>query len=481
MYFIGAAPCSARSSSFNLPMNHQLINFYVFFLCLYHLMFFNVNVKAQNPSNQYEYNSEDAVSNFQPSLAVVIGILSIMFSLTLMLLLYAKYCHRSASSSVHNHHLQIQDGLLRERSRSSSSSGIEKTVIESLPFFRFSSLKGSREGLECSICLSRFEDVEILRLLPKCKHGFHIDCLDQWLEKHSSCPLCRNKVSADDDLSALNYSNSLRFLWNIQSERKEDSGIELYIQREGSRRGSSSSSSRFSSFRRTDNKDKKKEEELPIQIQIHQWSSDENYEDDRKALHKFNHRIVVSDVVLKHRWSNVSSSDLMFLNSEMLQQISSNRFSELGINREQSAPTKLAGDGEIVNLKEEMGRKREFESKLQSKMKQNIVESFPPPPPPPPPGKESETKAGNWENSSKVLSTSDKRSMSEITVHSRFQDFSNRNTRSNGMEPSLPENTVKEERIRKLWLPIARRTVEWFANRERRTPSSQNTRQPSNV
>lgn len=434
------------------------------------MLFFNV--KAQNPSNQYESGSQDAFSNFQPSLAVVIGILAIMFSLTLVLLLYAKYCHRSASSSVHNNnHLQIQDGLLRSRSRFSSSSGIDKTVIESLPFFRFSSLKGSREGLECSICLSRFEDVEILRLLPKCKHGFHIDCLDRWLEKHSSCPLCRNKVSADDNLSALNYSNSLRFLWNYQSERKEDSsGIELFIQREGSRR-SCSSSSRFSSFRKTDNNNKgkiKNEEELPIQIEIHR---DENYEDDRKALHKFNHRIVVSDVVLKHRWSNVSSSDLMILNSEMLQQTSSNRFSELGINKEQSSSeTKLAGDGEIVSLKEEMGRKREFESKLRSKMKQNIVES--------------ETKAGIWENSSKALNPSDKRSMSEIAVHPRFQNFNNRNmVNSSGLEPSLSENTVKEERIRRIWLPIARRTVEWFANRERRTTSSssQNTRQPSIV
>lgn len=465
MYFLGA-PCSIRG--INLLMNHHN----QFILLYLYLLFFNV--EAQNPSNQYELGSQDAVSNFQPSLAVVIGILSIMFSLTLVLLLYAKYCHRSASSSVHNNnnnHLQIQDGLLRSRSRFSSS-GIDKTVIDSLPFFRFSSLKGSREGLECSICLSRFEDVEILRLLPKCKHGFHIDCLDRWLEKHSSCPLCRNKVSADDNLSALNYSNSLRFLWNYQSERKEDSGIELFIQREGSRRGSSSTSSRFSSFRKTDNnisKGKiKNEEELPIQIQIHR---DENYEGDRKALHKYNHRIVVSDVVLKHRWSSVSSSDLMILNSEMLQQISSDRFSEMGINKEQlSAQTKLAGDGEIVNLKEEMGRKRDFESKLQSRIKQNIVES--------------ETKAEIWENSSKRLITSDKRSMSEITVHPRFPNFSNRNTvTSNGLEPSLSENSVKEERIRRIWLPIARRTVEWFANRERRTTSSssQITRQPSIV
>jgi hypothetical protein len=57
----------------------------------------------------------------------------------------------------------------------SQFSGINKTVI--VTSFRFSSLKGSREGLECAVYLSKFEDIEILRLLPQCKHAFYINCV----------------------------------------------------------------------------------------------------------------------------------------------------------------------------------------------------------------------------------------------------------------------------------------------------------------
>lgn len=439
------------------PFNHLSMNSLSLYICFLHLAFFQV--AAQPSSNQYQLNSQDAVSNFQPSLAVVIGILSIMFSLTFMLLLYAKFCRSSSNPARTN--LQITDGLPRSRSR---LSGVDKTVIESLPFFRFSSLKGSREGLECAICLSKFEDVEILRLLPKCKHGFHINCLDEWLEKHSSCPLCRHKISADD-LSTFTYSNSLRFMWN-ESELKEESNMELFVQREESRLGSS----RFSiasSFRKT-GKDAK-EDELPIQMN---GDADES----GNIFHKFNHKIVVSDAVLmKNRWSNVSSSDLMFLNSEMLNHASSNRFSALesGITA-QSTPKLVVGDGELMNIKEEMDRKREFEMKF-SKIQQN--DSFPPLPNF---AKASSGSKGDSRiNESNILNPSEKRSMSEIIVHPRFREF---NTRINdNKETSNPESSVKEEKIRRLWLPIARRTAQWFANRERRSTQPQNTRQSLNA
>ncbi|RVW38372.1 E3 ubiquitin-protein ligase ATL42 [Vitis vinifera] len=233
------------------------------------------NVESQAAPGQENFSSQDAVTAFKPSLAVVIGILA---------------------------------GLTRSESR---FSGIDKTVIESLPFFRFCSLKGSKEGLECAVCLSKFEDIEILRLLPKCKHAFHIDCVDQWLEKHSSCPLCRHKVSAED-LAILTYSNSLRFLWN-QSELRENSNLELFVQREEDHHGSS----RFSigsSFRKVE-KGVKEEESVLIQ-------EEEDDNDDEKILHKINHKIIVSDVVLKNRWSSVSSSDLMYLNSELVHAMS---------------------------------------------------------------------------------------------------------------------------------------------------------------
>ncbi|XP_050378890.1 RING-H2 finger protein ATL79 [Argentina anserina] len=45
---------------------------------------------------------------------------------------------------------------------------------------------------ECAICLSEFVDGEGIRVLQRCKHGFHSHCIQAWLSSHSSCPTCRS-------------------------------------------------------------------------------------------------------------------------------------------------------------------------------------------------------------------------------------------------------------------------------------------------
>ncbi|GAB4847538.1 hypothetical protein Ancab_026597 [Ancistrocladus abbreviatus] len=35
---------------------------------------------------------------------------------------------------------------------------------------------------------------EQLRVLPKCEHWFHADCIDQWLFRSLNCPTCRDCV-----------------------------------------------------------------------------------------------------------------------------------------------------------------------------------------------------------------------------------------------------------------------------------------------
>ncbi|CAI9785130.1 unnamed protein product [Fraxinus pennsylvanica] len=45
---------------------------------------------------------------------------------------------------------------------------------------------------ECCVCLCKFQaDEEVCEL--SCKHFFHRDSLEKWLDKqHSNCPLCRS-------------------------------------------------------------------------------------------------------------------------------------------------------------------------------------------------------------------------------------------------------------------------------------------------
>jgi hypothetical protein len=43
----------------------------------------------------------------------------------------------------------------------------------------------------CAVCLGDYQKNEVLRQLPVCSHIFHKDCVDEWLVKNSTCPLCR--------------------------------------------------------------------------------------------------------------------------------------------------------------------------------------------------------------------------------------------------------------------------------------------------
>eukprot|EP00316_Scyphosphaera_apsteinii_P012202 CAMPEP_0119345406 /NCGR_PEP_ID=MMETSP1333-20130426/107470_1 /TAXON_ID=418940 /ORGANISM="Scyphosphaera apsteinii, Strain RCC1455" /LENGTH=417 /DNA_ID=CAMNT_0007357875 /DNA_START=13 /DNA_END=1266 /DNA_ORIENTATION=- len=48
------------------------------------------------------------------------------------------------------------------------------------------------QPLQCSICIGDFKHGERLRQLPCADtHVFHESCIQRWLEKHTSCPLCR--------------------------------------------------------------------------------------------------------------------------------------------------------------------------------------------------------------------------------------------------------------------------------------------------
>ncbi|KAL5833245.1 hypothetical protein ACOSQ3_016919 [Xanthoceras sorbifolium] len=44
---------------------------------------------------------------------------------------------------------------------------------------------------ECAICLSEFVKGDPIQILERCKHGFHVQCIQQWLFSHHSCPTCR--------------------------------------------------------------------------------------------------------------------------------------------------------------------------------------------------------------------------------------------------------------------------------------------------
>ncbi|CAO2835555.1 unnamed protein product [Amaranthus hypochondriacus] len=82
------------------------------------------------------------------------------------------------------------------RSYSNGVVGLDRAVINSYPKFQFYKKiveeKTNSDDLMCSICLCDYKEGEMLRMMPDCKHYFHLCCLDAWLKLNGSCPVCRN-------------------------------------------------------------------------------------------------------------------------------------------------------------------------------------------------------------------------------------------------------------------------------------------------
>ncbi|CAL9173881.1 unnamed protein product [Musa hybrid cultivar] len=77
--------------------------------------------------------------------------------------------------------------------------GLDESTIGSIAVAEFKAGDGLLDGAsDCSVCLGEFRDGELVRLLPKCGHAFHISCIDTWLRDHANCPLCRSHIVDPD-------------------------------------------------------------------------------------------------------------------------------------------------------------------------------------------------------------------------------------------------------------------------------------------
>ncbi|KAG7597955.1 Zinc finger RING-type [Arabidopsis suecica] len=155
------------------------VSFYSYFL----LLLLHVGV-AQ--SSDYD---NDGRKTFSPTTAIIMIVLvSVIFTIG-CISVYMRSCLQHAlgidSGGGPGNWLNV---------RQTTEPGLDASVIETFPTFRYSTVKTLRigkEALECPVCLNEFEDDETLRLIPQCCHVFHPGCIDAWLRSQTTCPLCR--------------------------------------------------------------------------------------------------------------------------------------------------------------------------------------------------------------------------------------------------------------------------------------------------
>ncbi|CAL9152193.1 unnamed protein product [Musa hybrid cultivar] len=80
--------------------------------------------------------------------------------------------------------------LALETPQQAAATGLNKQSLRRLPEAVYG-LGADIPATDCPICLGEFADGEKVRVLPMCRHVFHVECIDKWLASHSSCPTCR--------------------------------------------------------------------------------------------------------------------------------------------------------------------------------------------------------------------------------------------------------------------------------------------------
>ncbi|KAK9065286.1 hypothetical protein SSX86_016669 [Deinandra increscens subsp. villosa] len=128
-------------------------------------------------------------------LLIAIIVLSTVVVVVTMLHVYARYMLRRQA----RRRMALQARFItRIHSEELPKKGLEPDVIAALPILMYKSNDHGQDVSQvnpvCAVCLSSFEDGQMIRALPSCKHHFHAECIDKWLGSQSSCPICRYEV-----------------------------------------------------------------------------------------------------------------------------------------------------------------------------------------------------------------------------------------------------------------------------------------------
>ncbi|KAG0499646.1 hypothetical protein HPP92_004337 [Vanilla planifolia] len=146
---------------------------------------------SHSDGNDVENSSGMAINISGEVMTAAVVFVFLLFILVLFLYLYFKYYLDGSSSPRRFAQLISAAGHATNPSR-----GVESSTVRSIPVIIYKQSE-FKDWLECSVCLCDLTDGEETRLLPKCNHGFHLECIDTWFQSHSTCPLCRCPVGSD--------------------------------------------------------------------------------------------------------------------------------------------------------------------------------------------------------------------------------------------------------------------------------------------
>lgn len=140
--------------------------------------------------------SSHSTSFYNPLLISMLGIVCTSIVIIFYHLFLVKYCitrHGGATTAA----MAPQASPVAEPR---PFTGVDEKLLQTILISTFAAVKGGMDQEECVVCLGVLEDDDAVRLLPNCKHAFHLQCVDRWFVAHATCPLCRSPILEKLDL-----------------------------------------------------------------------------------------------------------------------------------------------------------------------------------------------------------------------------------------------------------------------------------------
>ncbi|XP_074572196.1 E3 ubiquitin-protein ligase ATL31-like [Curcuma longa] len=162
------------------------------FLLVLNVRCSDAQVASDNRNDNYRYYD----GRFSPTMAVVVVVIAATFFFFALFAIYVRRC--SGGDDFASTFFRGAAGGEGGESLSRGL-GLSSEAMEKLPIVRYAEAKGMKGGplpMDCAVCLSEFvDDDELVRLLPRCGHLFHADCITAWFASHATCPVCRDNVA----------------------------------------------------------------------------------------------------------------------------------------------------------------------------------------------------------------------------------------------------------------------------------------------
>ncbi|KAL5723689.1 hypothetical protein ACHQM5_007059 [Ranunculus cassubicifolius] len=85
-------------------------------------------------------------------------------------------------------------GVVQRRTNICYNIPREHIDLEKLTCYDMKADDSGSSPKDCAVCVENLKVGDRCRSLPRCKHSFHLQCIDLWLLKTPICPICRSSA-----------------------------------------------------------------------------------------------------------------------------------------------------------------------------------------------------------------------------------------------------------------------------------------------